>query len=217
MPFLDDTQTPESSNNSQFEINDCTEVPWSYAPNSADLIHTRIANGFASATGPNSTPRVTGKPYPVPSSPNSSIFQRCLKPGGYIESQEFDLMALTIDDSLPPSSAISYWCELMDVGARKGGMELRLSPSKLKTAMISVGFEDVTIREFKLPIGLWSEDRELQEAGKLALGAMLYGLHGISVAIFTRLLMWDVGRMEILLAQVRREWRMKRVRSYWPV
>jgi hypothetical protein len=126
-------------------------------------------------------------------------------------------MALTIDDSLPPSSAISYWCELMDVGARKGGMELRLSPSKLKTAMISVGFEDVTIREFKLPIGLWSEDRELQEAGKLALGAMLYGLHGISVAIFTRLLMWDVGRMEILLAQVRREWRMKRVRSYWPV
>jgi hypothetical protein len=31
----------------QFEINDCTEVPWVYAPNSVDLIHTRITNGFA--------------------------------------------------------------------------------------------------------------------------------------------------------------------------
>jgi hypothetical protein len=134
-----------------------------------------------------------------------------------MESQEFDLMAVGIDDSLPSSSAITQWCELMNAGGLKGGMQVRITASVLEIAMKSAGFEDVTVHEFKLPIGLWPQKPQLQEAGKFALVAMLEGLQGISLAIFTRFLGWDVLEMEVLLAKVRREWLMKRVKSYWPM
>jgi hypothetical protein len=126
-------------------------------------------------------------------------------------------MAFTDDNSLSADSAVVYWCELMTSGALKGGMQLRLTSSVLETAMKGAGFEDVTVHEFKLPIGPWPEDSRLQESGKFALLAMLDGLHGISVAVFTRLLGWEVQEMEILLAKVRKEWRMKKVKSYWPM
>jgi hypothetical protein len=134
-----------------------------------------------------------------------------------MESQEFDLIALSDDGSLAADSAVLKWCTLLCQGALSGGgLQLRLQPATLKAAMEEAGFVDVVIKDFKLPIGLWPADARLREAGKFALGSMLHGLHGISVAIFTRFLGWDVSEMEVLLDQVKGEWRMKRIHSYWP-
>lgn len=83
--------------------------------------------------------------------------------------------------------------------------------------MEKAGFEDVRVLEYKLPIGLWPQDPKLREAGKYSLVAMLDGLHGISVAIFTRFLNWQVEELEVLLAGVRAEWKRRRVHSYWPM
>lgn len=134
-----------------------------------------------------------------------------------MESQEFDLIALSDDNSLPPNSAIEQWCSLLASGALSGGIQLRLKPAQLETAMKDAGFVDVKVQEFKLPIGLWPAKPNLREAGKFALGSMLAGLHGISLAIFTRFLKWDVEEMEVLLERVRNEWKLRAVHSYWPV
>lgn len=83
--------------------------------------------------------------------------------------------------------------------------------------MKDAGFVDVTVQEFKLPIGLWPVEPRLREAGKFALGSMLAGLHGISLAIFTRFLKWDVEEMNLLLERVGGEWRLRAVHCYWPV
>ena len=83
--------------------------------------------------------------------------------------------------------------------------------------MEEAGFVDVTIRNFKLPIGPWPADEKLRDAGQFALLAMLEGLFGISVAIFTRFLNWEISELEVLLAIVRAEWRKRKVHSYWPV
>jgi hypothetical protein len=135
-----------------------------------------------------------------------------------MESQEFDLITLSDDNSMPPNSATKQWCSLLASGALSGGgINLRLKPSELETAMKEAGFVDITIREFKLPIGLWPVEPRLREAGKFALGSMLAGLHGISLAIFTRFLKWNVEEMEVLLESVRGELKLRAVHSYWPM
>ncbi len=118
---------------------------------------------------------------------------------------------------MPPDGAIQQWCELMNEGALKGGINLHVSGAQIKEAMEEAGFKNIKIIDYKLPIGLWPADARLREAGKYALGAMFYGLQGISLAIFTRFLEWSVEEMEVLLAKVRQEWRQRRVHSYWPM
>jgi len=134
-----------------------------------------------------------------------------------MESQEFDLVTLSDDNTLPQNSAIEQWCSLLASGALSGGIQLRLKPTELETAMKEAGFVDVTVHEFKLPIGLWPVEPRLREAGKFGLGSVLAGLNGISLAIFTRFLKWDVEEMEVLLERVRNEWKLRAVHSYWPV
>lgn len=134
-----------------------------------------------------------------------------------MESQEFDLVTLSDDNTLPPNSAVVEWCSLLASGALSGGIQLRLKPAELETAMKGAGFVDVNVQEFKLPIGFWPVEPRLREAGKFALGSMLAGLHGISLAIFTRFLKWEVDEMDELLDRVKDEWKLRGVHSYWPV
>jgi hypothetical protein len=126
-------------------------------------------------------------------------------------------MAFSDDKTLPSDSAVVKWCKLMNEGGLKAGFDLRLTSETLRAAMEEAGFKEITVLEFKLPIGLWPADPRLREAGKFGLAAMLQGLQGISLATFTRLLGWQVEEMEVLLAQVRSEWRRRRVHSYWPM
>lgn len=187
--------------NVEFQIHDCTCYPWTFAENSIDLVHTRITNGFAVRDW-------------------KEFFQetyKAIKPGGWVESQEFDLMTFTDDDTLPSDSNILKWCRLMNEGGLKGGFKLRITSDEIKAAMEETGFTDITVIDLKLPIGAWTKDSRLKEAGKFALVAMLDGLQGISLAIFTRFLEWQVEEVEVFLAQVRNEWKQRRVHSYWPI
>jgi len=187
--------------NVQFEIEDATEFPWSFHDDSMDLVHSRIANGFVIREW---------KAFCQESF-------RTTKPGGWLECQEFDLTAFSDDGTVPPDGAIQQWCELMNEGALKGGINLHVSGAQIKEAMEKAGFKNIKVTDYKLPIGLWPADARLREAGKYALGAMFYGLQGISLAIFTRFLEWQVEEMEVLLAKVRQEWRQRKVHSYWPI
>jgi len=166
-----------------------------------DLCHSRIGNGFVISDW---------KAFCHES-------YRILKPGGWVECQEFDLVAISDDNSFPPDSAIVQWAQLMVEGAKMGGIDLRIAGSQIKTAMEEAGLTDITVIDYKLPIGVWAADPRLREAGKFALGAMLYGLQGVSLAIFTRFLGWEVLEMEVLLAKVRKEWNQRKVHSYWPI
>ncbi len=142
---------------------------------------------------------------------------RVIIPGGYVESQEFDLITLSDDGTLPANSAIEQWCSLLVSGALLGGINLRLKAGELETAMKEAGFVEVTIKELKLPVGVWPADKRLRESGKFALASMIAGLHGISLAIFTRFLKWDVEEMDVLLERVRNEWKIRAIHSYWPM
>ncbi|RDW56482.1 hypothetical protein BP5796_13123 [Coleophoma crateriformis] len=170
-----------------FQIDDCLEYPWTFKENSIDLVHTRDLHGWVV----NDWVTFYKESF------------RVLQPGGYVESQEFDCMDKCDDDSLPPNSAVHQWFKLLNEGAVKSGINLRLKPSDLVEAMEEAGFVDIEVKTFKLPFGPWSSEKKLKQPGIFTLVSMLEGLSGISAGLFTRYLGWDMNRLEVLLAATR--------------
>lgn len=71
-------------------------------------------------------------------------------------------------------------------------MTLLMSGSVLKKQMEVAGFENVTVREFKLPIGTWAADAKMKEMGGFQLVAMLEGIHGLTVDFWVNCLGWSI-------------------------
>lgn len=83
--------------------------------------------------------------------------------------------------------------------------------------MEEAGFINVTVKEYKTPFGPWPKDKRLREAGQYNIVGMSEGLTGLSIRLFTRILGWTVEEMELLLMQIRAEWRKRMIHSYLPM
>jgi hypothetical protein len=142
---------------------------------------------------------------------------RCLKPGGWVEAQEFDLNPQSDDDSFPPNSMILQWHEQFHKGMLVGGCNMRGSAKELKAHMEEARFVNVETVEMKLPMSPWSTEQKLKEAGGFTMLSMMDDLSGMSLAVFTRLLGWDTLELEVFLAHVRKEWKSKHIHGYWPL
>lgn len=93
---------------------------------------------------------------------------------------------------------------------------LDLDFENLAEMMREVGFTDVVLRPFKIPVGSWPADARLKEAGQLQQVAMVEGIEALTLAIFTRCLQWSVEEVQVFLALVRKEFFKKRTYTYWP-
>ena len=118
---------------------------------------------------------------------------------------------------MPEDSYIRKWCENQDVAASKAGMTLLIDGSILKQQMLDAGFENVQVREFKIPVGSWPADPKMKEMGSFQLVAMLEGIHGLTVAFWVNLLGWSVEEVEVTLAKVKKEFKNPKIHSYWPL
>lgn len=186
--------------NVKYQVDDL-EQPWTFPPNHLDLVHTRI---------------MLGSIRNWPAFFAQSL--KCLRPGGYIECQELDVDARTDDGSLAEDSVIHQWCRNQEEAMQKaGGMSLRITGEKLKSQLLDAGFVDVEVREFKIPIGKWPQDEKMREAGTFQLVAMLEGIGGLTMALWTRFLSWKAEDVEDELVKVKDEFRRSGVHSYWPL
>ena len=76
---------------------------------------------------------------------------RCLKPGGYIESQEPDIVIRSDDDTVKELSAMDQWGKLYVEGGRKFDRPFTVFPDDLQRKGIEgAGFVDVEERTFKV-------------------------------------------------------------------
>lgn len=89
--------------------------------------------------------------------------------------------------------------------------------SELKLLFEMAGFINVTVLDFKIPIGLWAKNPKLKRIGKYQKAVLLDGLEAFSLAIFTRFLKWSEPDLLILLAEVRREVSNTSYHWYWPL
>lgn len=185
--------------NLEFEIMDADE-PWDFGQR-FDLVHTRLMNGFS----------IKSWPLFYEQAFNS------LRPGGWVENQEFGVDFQCDDGSLAPDSAIIQWTNLWNEGIAKFGLTGHCYPRRMMEQMESAGFVNVTLREYKMPIGPWPKDKRLRRAGSFNLLGMEEGLSGLSQRVFTHGLGWSTEEMEVLLMQVRRECRSRNIHSYFPM
>ncbi|KAL8773030.1 MAG: hypothetical protein Q9209_002050 [Squamulea sp. 1 TL-2023] len=187
-----------SAPNVKYQVDD-VEQPWTFPTNHFDLIHTRIMLGSL-------------RDWPL-------FFTQCLKhlrPGGYVECHELSVEARTDDNSLPENSALTAWCDNQEEAMRQIGMELKVTGDMIKKQMQDAGLVDVEVKEFKIPIGQWPKDPKMSETGAFQLVAMLEGIGGLTMALWTRFLGWKKEDVEDELLKVKNEMKSKSVHSYWP-
>jgi SAM-dependent methyltransferase len=181
--------------NVSFELHDCLQYPWELN-RKFDLIHTQLINAFAV--------RDWKQFY-------EEAYQS-LKPGGWVENKEFDLIIQSDDNSIPEPSAIKNWLLQWDQGAGGG---FRRTGADYAEAMRTAGFVDIVVKEFKLPIGVW--DKENLNSGILSLTAMTDHIEGLSNRIFMERLGMTEEQMKAATEPVVREFRLKAMHAYWPM
>lgn len=128
-----------------------------------------------------------------------------------------DYMGVIQPTSRNPGTAFIQWCVEQGLAASKAGLSLRTSPSFLADALARAGYVDIQVLEFKLPIGPWPAKRRLRDAGLLQLSAMLEGIEGLSLRLFSLYAGWTLDELKVLLAKVRAELRSGGCHAYWPV
>lgn len=185
--------------NLEFEIMDADEA-WEFGPR-FDLVHTRLMNGFSIKSWPFFYEQAFAS----------------LRPGGWVENQEFGVDFQSDDGTLAPDSATVRWMNLWNEGIAKFGLTGHCYPRRMMEQMTAAGFVNVVLREYKMPIGPWPKDKRLRHAGKFNLLGMEEGLSGLSQKVFTHGLGWGVEEMELLLMQVRGELRNRNIHSYFPM
>ncbi|RYP63180.1 hypothetical protein DL771_009411 [Monosporascus sp. 5C6A] len=185
--------------NCQFEI-DNAELPWTWLEGTFDYIHIRFLLGSISDW--------------------SRLFKQAfdaLKPGGYVESFEADASFRSDDGSVAPDSPLMEWASMNCEGGKKSGKPFTVYSDNLQVKGIQeAGFTDITVKDFKIPVGSWPADPKLKEIGQYTQFAIEQDIEG------TMMFMWDlvtqrpIDEMRLFAVSVREELRKPTIHSYIP-
>ena len=196
---LSPTQPNYAPPNLYYEIADADEE-WTFS-RQFDLIHTRAMNDHSLKSWPQFLRRAFC----------------ALKPGGWVECQEFDYRSQSDDNTLPADGKLKVWEAEWTRGIRTVGMNGFCEPGLLVSQMREAGFVNVARLDFKLPIGPWPKDKELRKAGLFGMVNLLDGMHGLSAKLFTGALGYGSEELEILLMHCREQVRNRKIHGYMPV
>ncbi|KAF7864547.1 hypothetical protein EAF04_006679 [Stromatinia cepivora] len=156
-----------------FEIDDAEEEGgWTWPPNEFDLVHLR---NMAGAFG--NWDHIYSEAYIH------------LKPGGWIEIMDFDdhkAFLTFFDEGSPMRALLRDMEEAARISGRPRGVA-HLQPEKLR----KLGFVDVKVKEFGIPMGTWPDDKIERTIGKLWLVSALSSLEAYTLRLLTQALGWD--------------------------
>ncbi|EFX00374.1 hypothetical protein CMQ_7376 [Grosmannia clavigera kw1407] len=184
--------------NLSFQIDDFTDS-WTFEDSSVDFVHLRWLCGSVKNW--------------------TELFKqayRVLKPGGYIETFDFDGHITSDDGTVTEKTAISQWSQIFEGGARKLGMNVSFNPIKeglQHKALVEAGFVNITEKAYKLPISEWSDDPLLHEVGRYMYVTLANDTEGF-VGMMATSLGWTPEQISVYAAHVRREMRGLKVHAY---
>ncbi|KAJ5218213.1 uncharacterized protein N7498_000312 [Penicillium cinerascens] len=182
--------------NLRFLVDDA-ESPWLYSSSRPfDFIHARDLGGAIA-----NWPRLLRQAY------------EHLRPGGWVELQEFEVTLRSDDDSLRLAPTL---CEFL--GRLHEASEAFHRPMNIaeghRQRMVEAGFEDVSDEVYKVPSSAWSRDPVQKQIGRYNLCSLLMAVESYSLALFTRVLGWSNNETQVFLAGVRRDLRNPDVHTY---
>ncbi|OHE94360.1 methyltransferase domain-containing protein [Colletotrichum orchidophilum] len=127
-----------------------------------------------------------------------------LKPGGWVEFQDYDINFVSEDRTLTEEHHAHRWGKLLIDALRKIGRDPCIGPL-LEGWVKDTGFVNVVHQKFKMPIGPWAKDPYYKEIGMMNLIQMLDGLEAFSLRTFCGVHGWTREEVLVLLSQVRKE------------
>ncbi|KAI9887843.1 MAG: hypothetical protein M1823_000365 [Watsoniomyces obsoletus] len=185
--------------NVQFVLDDANEDDWLYPPNSFDYIHTRMMLGCFEDFR-----QIINKSF------------KYIRPGGWMESQEFMTTVYCDDGTMPPDWPYLEWTRTLDEAAMQIHRPLRIA-NKLKKWFREAGFVDVHEEVFKVPCNPWPKEPHMKDLGRIEELNFLEGVQGFSMANFHRAFHWTKEEIEVYLVNVRKAVRDRNVHAYHKV
>ncbi|KAI8675416.1 hypothetical protein NCS57_00442700 [Fusarium keratoplasticum] len=173
--------------NVKFFVDDATQS-WTWPDNSFDYVHIRFLNGAL-------------KDWPA-------LFReayRVCKPGGYVESGEFDPRYYCDDGTAADEDTIKVWNSVFEEGGKKLGHSFTVIEDGLQeTGIREAGFEDIKAFPFKAPVGGWTLDKKLAEIGRFTQLTLENDMEGYTLFLWTSILGWPQDEYQVFLAKMRR-------------
>ncbi|KAJ6789126.1 hypothetical protein PWT90_10455 [Aphanocladium album] len=126
-----------------------------------------------------------------------------LKPGGYVEVQEFEYIAACDDSSCDGPFPWRDFLENLRKGLRALGSDL-LGVRDVHEELARAGFQDIGYKQKKCPNGPWAKKRRLQECGHILRDVCMEGLVGLARRPFRDGLQWTPAQTEVFLVDVRK-------------
>jgi hypothetical protein len=148
-------------------VDDATK-DWNFIKN-FDFIHTR-----AITMGIGDWPRLINHAHTF------------LKPGGWLELQEFHLPLGCDDGSMAKDSPLEKWGQEIHRATAKVGID-SLASLAHKKRLEERGFVNLGTRQLKIPLGPWAKGKKEKKIGTMAQRDLYDGIEGISTKLFTLL------------------------------
>lgn len=180
--------------NVEFQIDDFT-AEWTFQRDSFDYIHARSLYGCVADYQALYAEVLTA-----------------LKPGAWFEQAEISVLP-TSDDGSTKGTYLEQWGSYALENGKKFGKSFSIaedSPAEFHKA----GFESVTYKQYKWPIGSWPKDPQLKRIGLFNRMAIEDGIEGWAMFLFTNVAGWSVQEVQILIAGIKRELRDPKIHAW---
>ncbi|KAL1994552.1 hypothetical protein VTN49DRAFT_2022 [Thermomyces lanuginosus] len=180
--------------NVKFLVDDI-ESEWVYERNPFDFIHARFLAVSIRDFG-----RLIKQCY------------RSVKPGGWVEFQDWDGNPYSEDDSLEGTGLQRYYDEIHGAFA-KAGYDVCPGP-KLEQWFKEAGFVNIHVEKFVIPYGVWPKDPYLKKVGAWCqIQGEASGFEGAALAALTRYKQWSKEEVILLASQARADGRKRDIHS----
>ncbi|KAI1914483.1 hypothetical protein LOZ53_001615 [Ophidiomyces ophidiicola] len=108
----------------------------------------------------------------------------CLRPGGWLEVQDFDSRIHSADGSIR-GTCLEHWDNSTMEAFARLGFWTRVDP-QFGTLLHDVGFTNIQMKRFSIPLGNWHENKRSQQLGELNAKQLTEVLEAASLAVLTR-------------------------------
>ncbi|KAF4993409.1 hypothetical protein FGRMN_6496 [Fusarium graminum] len=175
--------------NLEFQIDDA-QLDWTFESESFDFIHVRFLQGSI-----DDWDRLYSQVY------------RCLKPGGWFQHIEPDLLMASQNPAQKTNDdehIFTRWAKVFTQVGQITGRTFEFSDRKLEILAKTAGFSQITFDTHKVPVGRWPKDKKKKELGAFVGLSFSQALDGFVKLPLCEILGWSAEKMQLFAAEMRK-------------
>lgn len=117
------------------------------------------------------------------------------------------------DDGSLEGTPLGEWNELLVQGMKRIGRDITDSPN-WAGYMRDAGFVDVQETRIYVPVSPWAKGRKNKLLGAISQQNLLEGIASMSMAVFTRVLGWEMEKLQPFLEKVKADLQNRKIHAY---